>query len=207
MKIGILIPFRGTQKDKSRLRLDLDDKLVDSLLNETIKHVLNEVSNLEMEKTIYLLTKKEDIDFTEKIMIIQDQSNDLNVAIEEALYKIDEEIIIIIMADLPLINTKTITRIINNHKKYGKIILAPTLDYGTSILCFNKSDEFPFLFGINSSLRFKEAFKKMGRNFEILVHENVYNDIDTFKDLIELSELDFIPDWLRKILETCDLHE
>ena len=77
MRIGILIPFRGTQKDKSRLRIDLDDKLVDSLLNEAIKHVLKEVAKLRMEKTIYLLTKMENTDFNEINKILQDQSNDL----------------------------------------------------------------------------------------------------------------------------------
>ncbi len=206
MKIGILIPFRGTKNDKSRLRLDLDDKLVDSLLNESIKHVLKEVSDLEIEKSIYLLTKG-DIDFAEKSIIIQDQSNDLNIAIEEALHEIDEEIVVIIMADLPLINTETLAKIIKLHELERKIILAPTLDNGTSILCFNRNDKFPFLFGINSSLKFKDVFKKEGRDFKLLMHENVYNDIDTFKDLIELSELNFIPDWLKKILRTCGLYE
>ena len=207
MKIGILIPFRGTQKDKSRLRQDLDNKLVDSLLNESIKHVLKEASKLEIKKEIYLLTKKEDIDFAEKIIILQDRSNDLNTAIEEALEKIDEEIIIIIMADLPLIKTESITKIIRLHKMEGKIILAPTLDNGTSILCFNKRVKFPFLFGINSSLKFKEMFIEDGLDFELLVHESAYNDIDTFKDLIKLSELDSIPEWFKKILEMCDLYE
>jgi 2-phospho-L-lactate guanylyltransferase len=207
MKIGILIPFRGTQKDKSRLRLDLDDILVDSLLNESIKHVLKEVANLEMEKTIYLLTKKEDIDFAEKSIVIKDQSNNLNIAIDKALREMDEETIIIIMADLPLINTESITKIIKLHEVGEKIILAPTLDNGTSILCFNRNDKFPFLFGINSSLRFKEAFKKESLNFEILIHQNVYKDMDTLKDLIELSELNFIPDWLEAIFEKCGLYE
>ncbi|MFW9853261.1 MAG: hypothetical protein ACFFDS_09970, partial [Candidatus Thorarchaeota archaeon] len=97
--------------------------------------------------------------------------------------------------------------IIKLHKMEGKIILAPTLDNGTSILSFNRSDKFPFLFGLNSALRFKEIFKKKGLNFEILIHENFYNDIDTFKDLIKISKLDFIPEWLKRILEKCGLNE
>ena len=111
------------------------------------------------------------------------------------------------MADLPLINTETITKIIKLCKMEGKIILAPTLDNGTSILCFNKRVKFPFLFGKNSSLRFKEKFREDGLDFELLEHEEAYNDIDTFKDLLKLSELKSIPEWLKKILESCNLHE
>jgi len=207
MRIGILIPYRGTQKDKSRLRIDLDDKLVDSLLNKTIKHVVKEVSKVRMEKTIYLLTKMENIDFNEINTILQDQSNDLNIAIEEAIREIEEEIIVIIMADLPLIKTENLEKIIKLHRKEGKIIIAPSPDNGTSILCFNKKIKFPFLFGKNSSLRFKENFKGNRIDFQLLTHEKSYNDIDTFKDLIELSKLNFIPDWLRKMLEICGLYE
>ena len=207
MKIGILIPFRGTQKDKSRLRIDLDDKLVDTLLNKTIKHVLKEVSKLRMEKTIYILTKMENIDFDEINTILKDQSNDLNNAVEDAIKEIEEEIIVIIMADLPLIKTENITEIINFHRMEGKIIIAPSPDNGTSIICFNKKIKFPFLFGKNSSLNFKENFKRNRRNFQLLNYEEAYKDIDTFKDLIELSKLNSIPNWLRKILQTCDLYE
>lgn len=207
MKIGILIPFRGTQKDKSRLRIDLDDKLVDTLLNKTIKHVLKEVSKLRMEKTIYILTKMENIDFDEINTILKDQSNDLNNAVEDAIKEIEEEIIVIIMADLPLIKTENIAEIISFHRMEGKIIIAPSPDNGTSIICFNKKIKFPFLFGKNSSLNFKENFKRNRRNFQLLNYEEAYKDIDTFKDLIELSKLNSIPNWLRKILQTCDLYE
>ena len=63
MSIAILIPFRGTKQDKSRLRKDFEEKFVEDLLNDMMQHVINEVSLLEEAQTIYLLTKKEDINF------------------------------------------------------------------------------------------------------------------------------------------------
>ena len=201
MSIAILIPFRGTKKDKSRLRKDIEESLVENLLHDMMQHVINEVSHLDEAQTIYLLTKSEDINFEGQYRILKDTGKDLNDAVEQALKLIEEKYLIITMADLPLLKTEDVTKVIEKIKEGTNIVLAPTSNNGTSILGFNMSVSFPLLFGVDSASRFEKMFKNQNIDYEILPHVIGYRDIDTFKDLIELENYSSVPDWLLKFLK------
>ena len=201
MSIAILIPFRGTKKDKSRLRKDFEESLVENLLHDMMQHVLNEVSLLEERYTIYILTKNEDVNFEGQYLILRDIGKDLNDSVEQAFTSIEEDYIIITMADLPLLKTEDMRKVIETIKTGINVVLAPTSDNGTSILGFNKSVSFPLLFGIDSALKFENMFKDQNIKYEILPHSIGYRDIDTFKDLMELENNSSVPDWLLKFIK------
>ena len=201
MSIAILIPFRGTKKDKSRLRKDFEESLVENLLHDMMQHVLNEVSLLEERYTIYILTKNEDVNFEGQYLILRDIGKDLNDSVEQAFTSIEEDYIIITMADLPLLKTEDMRKVIETIKTGINVVLAPTSDNGTSILGFNKSVSFPLLFGIDSALKFENMFKDQNIKYEILPHAIGYRDIDTFKDLMELENNSSVPDWLLKFIK------
>ena len=200
MSISILIPFRGTKSDKSRLRKDIDDVLVEKLLQKMLQYVISEVSQLKQEKKIYLLTKTESIEFQGNFEIIEDRGENLNDSLVKAFKSIQEEIIIIVMADLPLLKTEDVERVIIEVKQNHKIILAPTFDNGTSILGFYKDMLFPLLFGDNSAKKFQKMFLEKDIENKLLTYSDRYKDIDTFKDLIELKRNNILPDWLAEII-------
>lgn len=189
MAIGILIPFRGTRKDKSRLRESMDDHLVDELLRAMFIHVLNEVVQIKLDKTIYILTTKKHLDFCRyKHEIINDTGDNLNKSLTEAIIHVKEEIVVIIMADLPLVTKKEILVTIQNLQRYD-VVIAPSDDKGTSVLAFKRNINCPFLFGKNSSLNFLRYFKKTRHKVKMLKYSQKFRDIDTFKDILHLQNI------------------
>ncbi|MHA1551175.1 MAG: hypothetical protein ACTSQC_04455, partial [Candidatus Heimdallarchaeaceae archaeon] len=59
MTIGIVIPFRGTDLDKSRLREDMDEISVRYILNRMTQQVIFEIMKLDKNVNLYVLSKNE----------------------------------------------------------------------------------------------------------------------------------------------------
>lgn len=200
---AIIIPYRGTVGDKSRLRSDLKETSVGKLLYHMTQNLINEVSMIETDVHLYILTKKNNLSFSGKFTLLSDKGNELNESLTNAFKEIEEDIITIIMADLPLIKSEEIKAILYRHKIEKKILLGPTPDNGTSILTFNKNNSFPLVFGKNSALRFRDVFEEEAISYEILESKDIYRDIDKFKDLLEIMENNSIPENIRQIIEEC----
>lgn len=200
---AIIIPYRGTVGDKSRLRSDLKETSVGKLLHHMTQNLINEVSMIETDVHLYILTKKNNLSFSGKFTLLSDKGNELNESLTNAFKEIEEDIITIIMADLPLIKSEEIKAILYRHKIEKKILLGPTPDNGTSILTFNKNNSFPLVFGKNSALRFRDVFEEEAISYEILESKDIYRDIDKFKDLLEIMENNSIPENIRQIIKEC----
>ncbi len=200
---AIIIPYRGTVNDKSRLRSDLNETSVGKLLYHMTQNLINEVSKIESDVHLYILTKKNNLSFSGKFTLLSDKGDELNESLTNAFKEIKEDIITIVMADLPLIKSEEIEEILYKHKIEKKILLGPTPDNGTSILTFNKNNSFPLVFGKNSALRFRDVFEKEAISYAILESKSVYRDIDKFKDLIELMENNSIPENISQIIKEC----
>ncbi|MHA1953632.1 MAG: NTP transferase domain-containing protein [Candidatus Heimdallarchaeaceae archaeon] len=201
MKIGVLIPYRGTSLDKSRLRKNITSKVVDELLHQMTQQVIIASTSLSEEYNTYLLTKNESVKFIGDFTILKDQGEVLNDSIKLAVSSLKEDIILIVMADLPFVRKEDLERVVNLHKTSMQAIVAPSSDDGTSLLCFNLKEPFDFVFGYNSAVEYQKLFTEKGIKFKLLKHEKYYRDIDTFKDLREMKEFDFIPIWLKKIVD------
>jgi 2-phospho-L-lactate guanylyltransferase len=201
MKIGVLIPYRGTNLDKSRLRKNITSNVVDELLNQMTQQVIKVSTSLGEEYSSYLLTKNESIEFEGNFTILRDQGIMLNDSIKSALNSLEEDIILIVMADLPFIRKEDLIRIVNLHEASKDVIIAPSSDNGTSLLCFDSKKKFPFVFGHNSALKFQKMFSEKSISSRLLKHEKFYRDIDTFKDLREIEKLVSIPNWLKEVID------
>jgi len=201
MKVGVLIPFRGTSLDKSRLRKSISSEVVDELLYQMTQQVILASTSLSEDYNTYLLTKNESVSFNGDFTTLKDQGEVLNDSIKLAKKSLEEDIILIVMADLPFVRKEDLERIANLHKTCRKVIIAPTSDNGTSLLCFNSKDSFDFVFGCNSAIEFQKIFTEKRIKFQLLKYEKYYRDIDTFKDLSEIKSIDFIPNWLKKIVD------
>ncbi|MCE7743050.1 MAG: NTP transferase domain-containing protein [Candidatus Heimdallarchaeota archaeon] len=203
MAKAIIIPYRGTVSDKSRLRSDLNLTILEQLLSNITQNVIYEALKVKGIDKVYVLTQKSELEFYGNFEILIDRVGDLNGSILTALREIDEETIVITMADLPLITSTHIENILENHIKTSDVVLAPTEDKGTSLVCFSKTHSFPGLFGKNSSLRFKEFFENNSIGIALLTYNEAYRDIDTFKDLIKIANNELLPNDLHSIFKEC----
>jgi 2-phospho-L-lactate guanylyltransferase len=201
--IAIIIPYRGTVNDKSRLRTRLKDSYVNDLLHCMTQNIISEIEGIETKTTLYILTKRKELDFSGSYTILEDKGDELNNSLRRAFNEITEDIIVIIMADLPLIKSENIQFILNKYSVEKKILLAPTPDKGTSILIFNQKNNFPLVFGKESALRFQEVFQKLELPFVILETKNAYRDIDKFKDLVELEKNSYLQNNIKEIIKEC----
>jgi 2-phospho-L-lactate guanylyltransferase len=201
MKVGVLIPYRGTSLDKSRLRKNIPNEIVDQLLHQMTQQVILASNSLDEEYNTYLLTKNETIIFDGDFTTLKDQGESLNDSIKLAKKSLKEDIILIVMADLPLVRKEDLEKIVDLHKKDEAIIIAPTSDNGTSLLCFSSNESFNFVFGCNSAIEYQRIFTEKAIKFRLLKHEEYYRDIDTFKDLREIEKLVSIPNWLKEIID------
>ncbi|MHA1345197.1 MAG: DUF2064 domain-containing protein [Candidatus Heimdallarchaeaceae archaeon] len=196
MTIGIVIPFRGTDLDKSRLRENMDEISVKYILNMMLQQVISEIMKLDENVNLYILSKKK-ISFDGNYQFAEDQGKNLNDSLQKFTSKMSEDIIMIIMADLPIIKNSHIQSILEKVKQEKKVIIAPAEDYGTSILGYNRNTPFPFFYGEKSAKRLANYLTKNSIEHQILEYDFCYQDIDTLKDLIYLNQKNSLPDWLR----------
>ncbi|MCG3223275.1 MAG: hypothetical protein H7647_02330 [Candidatus Heimdallarchaeota archaeon] len=196
MTIGIVIPFRGTDLDKSRLREDMDEISVKYILNRMTQQVIFEIMKLDKNVNLYVLSKNK-VSFEGNYQVGEDQGKNLNDSLQKFTSKMSEDIIMIIMADLPLINKSRINVVLETVEQEKKVVIAPAEDYGTSILCFNRNTSFPFFYGKKSAKRLANYLTKTSINYQVLEYDYCYQDIDTLKDLIKLNQNSSLPEWLK----------
>jgi 2-phospho-L-lactate guanylyltransferase len=203
MTKAIIIPYRGTISDKSRLHTDLNIEILEQLLYKVTQHVISEALRVADVDRVYVLTQKSYLKFQGNYVLLKDKGDELNSSVLRAIEEINEDVILIVMADLPLITSEKIDEILQKHIKDNKIILAPTKDKGTSIICFHRETIFPGVFGKNSSIRFKEFFENHSVGIVLMSYNETYRDIDTLKDLIKIASNELLPNELHPIFQEC----
>lgn len=200
MIVAILIPYRGTNKGKGRLRKDIDDSTVDNILFEMTQHIIEESSKIDYQNNIYLLTRNQNTEFKGSYNSLVDEGDDLNDAVSLASKKLEEDIVLVVMADLPLISKDELEKTIYLLQETNHVIIAPSQDNGTSLLGFVKGSLTEFVFGKNSSYKFQEIFETNKIPYHIFDYKKSFKDIDTFKDLTEIAQDDLCPQWLKEIV-------
>ncbi len=203
METLTLIPIKSFTSGKSRLRDSLPNQnkaINDSILEMFLKVVTcvkinSDFGVISPEKKILELAENLGAKFT-----FQDQANNLNSSIKMAIDSIwnkkrftNWNSILILMADLPLINEIEFNNFLEAIKNY-KVGLLPAdfefSDYtGTSGL-FMKKDTWPKIkleFGKNSFQKFSTQLKSM---FDSLyIHKSILGyDLDSKKDLLFLRK-------------------
>ncbi len=200
MTVAILIPYRGTNKGKGRLRKDVDDSTVDNILFEMTQHIIEESSKIDYQNNIYLLTRNQNTKFKGSYNSLVDEGDDLNDAVGLASKKLEEDIVLVVMADLPLISKDELEKTIYLLQEANQVIIAPSQDNGTSLLGFVKGSLTEFVFGKNSSKKFQEIFETNKIPYHKFDYKKSFKDIDTFKDLTEIAQDDLCPKWLKEIV-------
>lgn len=190
MTLAIIIPFRGTQGSKSRLDGSLSSEKRNKLLKIITNHVVAIANQLSREKKVYVLTKDNNVNFEGDFEVIKDAkySFDLNQALEYALGILKEKYRLILMADLPYLNKEALDEVIAVLEKENKVVICPSQDQGTSILALTNELNIPLFFGHKSSQKFVAYCEKNNIPYKVLPNRLAFNDLDTQKDLKELTE-------------------
>lgn len=183
-----VIPFKK-ENAKSRLSPILSSSERETFALYMLKDVIGQINN-ELIDSIDILTTSiqsaslcEKINSTLNIILSEDSLND---ALNEYLSKVKEPVLIV-MADLPLINKKHIKEIINlNLINNADIVIAPGKGGGTNILFIKDPSKFQVDYYGASFLDHLKIANKYGHKVEIYDSFLVSNDIDEPSDLIEL---------------------
>jgi len=196
---AIIIPFRGLKIDKSRLKRDLPENKVESVLVLLTERLLKILNYVKYNKEVFILSKNSKIRLRGNYQILIDEGEDLNSSISKVISKIHAQNYIIIMADLPLIDTKNVEEVISLVRNKKAIVLVKSQDNGTSVIGFPKSFKFPFVFGRQSSKKFIQNFKNLKLPFVVIEEVQWSIDLDTKKDLREIIKNEKVPPFLKEL--------
>ncbi len=177
----VIVPFRGFNLSKTRLREALNDEMVSPVVFNMLVNTLQILDGLDP----LLLTADNTLHGQR---VIYDSGQDLNLAINQAISKINKKKIMLVMPDLPGLLREHIDKIMHLTKLHEYIIV-PNDDGGTSIAILPKDIYRENLLGKNSSQKILEFANKN----EIKIASYILSDIGTDLDTIDEWNI-----WLNK---------
>ncbi|MBP2030967.1 2-phospho-L-lactate guanylyltransferase [Methanohalophilus levihalophilus] len=131
-----VIPYKK-ENAKSRLSNVMTKSQRETFVELMLKDVIGSLSEAGITKIDILTPHPEDVDEGLEVSIIKDEA-DLNEALNRYLNNQDEPVLII-MADLPLVQPKHIREIISSEEE---IVIVPGKGGGTNILYIQRPDVF-----------------------------------------------------------------
>ncbi|ACX71957.1 2-phospho-L-lactate guanylyltransferase CofC [Methanocaldococcus vulcanius M7] len=181
----VIIPVSPINSLKTRLSEFLSEEERKYLLLNMLKDIKSALINLD---TVVVSRDEEILNFAKKELnakTIKEREKGLNNAIKQAFEEINQEEILIIPADIPLIKKHHIEDIINLSNHYDMII-APSRGGGTNLLYLKSKNLIDLKYeGFSFLKHLKEAENK---NLKYYIYDSflVSVDINTPEDLGEI---------------------
>ncbi len=177
-----LIPFRGFVNSKSRLRPFVESKDLDKVIFELLINTIKVAKECDLIPVILtaddsianLLTSKGNL-------VYKDSGTSLNNAISEVLPKLKDDILALIMPDLPGLKKVYLDKILHL-QSFHRYLIVPTHDDGTAIAIMSKPLFSKKLFGKKSSLKFLEQSGKNHTKLAFLEIKQLEFDLDSIND-------------------------
>ena len=190
----ILVSFKNFKYAKTRLRNDLSDSLTEEIATKMLENVLTEVSkSMEADKK-FLLTNDEkaiQMGISKNLEIMREtkqinESSSIDKACKILISK-GAKGVLRIPADLPLIESKDIDRLILMGKSDKKSILVPSESQtGTNAFYRTPPDVVDSCFGENSLKKHINLLDKKKAKYEVIKMKSFETDIDCIEDLIRI---------------------
>ena len=190
----ILVSFKNFKHAKTRLRNDLSDLLTEEIAEKMLENVLTEVSKSKEADKKFLLTNDEkaiQIGMENNLEIMREtkQINE-SLSIDQAckiLIGKGAKGVLRIPADLPLIESKDIDKLILIGKSDKKSILVPSESQtGTNAFYRTPPDIIDSCFGENSLKKHINLLDKKKAKYEVVKIKSFETDIDCIEDLIKI---------------------
>lgn len=178
MEFDIIIPLRGFQLSKIKLRDQYPDDLVTEVVKKMFRITLQSMEQVVSSK-IFVLTA--DRNFKDLHNVLFDQGNSLNLALEQASSSLNSENIFLVMPDFPGLDTIALLKFLELSKVHPYLI-SPSNDGGTALAILPADFFKKKLFGKNSAARILDYANERGIPLaQIYIRELKY-DLDDIDD-------------------------
>ena len=178
----IVVPFKR-KNAKSRLAGILTPDERDTLAMNMLRDVMDALDGFEVDILTSSMLSNRDVDFSSYILL---SDSGLNEALNEYLNSRaghDNDSVMIVMADLPLISSKHIREIAGLD---ADVVIAPGKGGGTNILYIKDPSGFHVDYYGASFLDHLRIARESGASVEVYDSFAVSTDIDEPEDLVEL---------------------
>ena len=178
----IVVPFKRNNA-KSRLAGILTPDERDALAMNMLRDVMDALDGFEVDILTSSMLSNKDVDFSPRILL---SDSGLNEALNEYLDSQaghDNDSVMIVMADLPLISSKHIREIAGLD---ADVVIAPGKGGGTNILYIKDPSGFHVDYYGASFLDHLRIARESGASVEVYDSFAVSTDIDEPDDLVEL---------------------
>lgn len=201
-KVKAIIPFKK-EGAKSRLGRVLSEKEREELAVRMLKDVLVALSESEIKEAGIISTCSEeemieDLNLNPELKLtVREDGRGLNEVLNEVI-KEEKKPVLIIMADLPLVTSNSINKLIEHEED---VVIAPGRKGGTNALFLRIPYEFSVSYYGISCLDHIETAKRMNLSHAVYDSFFISADIDEVEDLIELliHSKGFSAEYLREI--------
>lgn len=191
MTIWAIVPVKPLRRGKSRLAgmLTEDQRTrLNRYLLEHILTILNRVS--EIEHTLVVSRDPAALTLTREMggrTVLEDGAPQFNTALKRATAVArlhGAHAVLILPADLPLIKSADVRKILKRGDKPPVVVIAPDRrENGTNGLLVNPAGLIEYAYGPGSNLRHAERAEEAGARVEIITSKAIGLDLDLPEDL------------------------
>ncbi len=190
-EIVTIIPISSFKNSKTRLSPFLSLNQRSTLLKCMLKDITETITNY-VDDIIVTSKDHEVLEYATKLGLIplkeKDHNEDhLNNAIKDAVdytyHNYKSPNILILPADIPLINKRCMDYILEHHDYF---VISPSMGGGTNLLYINKTYKYNFFFGEYSFFKHIDEAKDQLLNVHILDSFYLSLDVNTPNDLGEI---------------------
>ena len=197
MRIAAIIPVKNPSTAKLRLSKILTQDLREKLTLEMLKDIIVSITSCKLINYIVIVTpgKKASIvkEYGKNIFLIRDegkgQINAVMKGIDFAQKTLQANIVVILVADAPLIGPWDLYEIVRKGYVWNSVVLAPSDDGGTNVILQNPPKNIPLRYGRSSFKKHLSECERRKLKCLIYSSESTSLDIDVPSDLERLKHL------------------
>jgi 2-phospho-L-lactate guanylyltransferase len=187
MNVSAFIPIKKFSTSKKRLsniiKTSEREALAASMANKTIDILYKS----KICNSITVVTNDRSLNVNNSRSYFTELS--LNQGLDEAINSYpNHDVILIMHADLPLINEFDLQTLAQNYDSEKVSIVSDLQRQGTNCLMFGSSMNFQLKFGLDSYNLFQHEFKKNDINYQDIDIPSLQDDLDSEEDYFKLIE-------------------
>lgn len=183
MRWTAVIPIKAPGASKTRLSPRLSDAERKALTKQMFDHVAGVASATPGISEVMVLASELPLNWGGGF--IRDEGRGLNPELEAAVRKLGSSPLLIVHADLPLLETGDLAALLEPAEARGHAIAPDRHNQGTNALALSDPTNFPFAFGVGSFAAHLEATRGSA---SIIRRLGLSVDLDTPDDMTHLFQ-------------------
>jgi 2-phospho-L-lactate guanylyltransferase len=193
MNLWLIVPVKPFGEGKSRLARVMNVTARAVLSLQLLERVLHMAQASEHFAGILVISRDRTVRkfaADKGLSTLREQGKDLNSALEQArryVMRAGADALMVMPADLPLLTTEDITRLVSALHPTAGIAIAPSQDGGTNALLLRPPDAIEFAFGADSFQHHCNQAEQMGLPCTVVESSTLAIDLDWPEDLYQLA--------------------